>query len=832
MIIGFVSACGGGGGSGGDSGAGPLQPSIDSFSAAQSTVTIGYSTELIALFRNGTGEVDNNVGAVVSGSPVSISPTETTIYTLTVTNSDGAFSTQQLEIRVVPAPAITSFQVEPSTITEGESANLLATFSDGVGTIDNGVGQVLSGETVTVSPGTDTRYTLSVTNEAGTTVTLTGSVTVLARPTIASFSAANPTVTFGESTTLTADFAGGAGQIDNGIGQVNSGQAVLVSPTENTVYTLTVANPNGVTATQTTTIAVVEPPPPIISSFDLTDTRISLGETAGLVPIFQGGVGSIDNGIGIVTSGNSVQVSPTISTTYTLTVTNSRGVSVSNQVSVEVFPPPTITSFTAGQSPITEGSSTTLIGIYENGSGSIDNAVGPVVSGESVTVSPAADTNYTLTVINEADSVTSQKVNIRVVQPASITSFESANASIKFGDSTTLTAVFDNGDASIDNGVGSATSGVPITVDPTESTTYTLTVVNEAGDAETSELTVQVIAGKFTLIQQSLAVGRSHGTATLLSNGQVLIPGGWNPDEIAVNELTATAEIYDPASQTFVQTGSMATIRFLHGSAPLPDGRAIVLGGVDENGTLLASAEIYDPNTGTFTPTGSMSGPRSYPTVKPLPDGRVLVIGTGPGSTAIEAYDPQSGSFTILANLAISRSIPSATVLNSGLVLIAGGSNSTVAELFNPSTNTVSQTGSLNFVRGRPTATLLEDGRVLVAGGYNAGALSTAEIYDPSSGLFTRAEDMSTPRDFHTATRLPNGKVLLAGGTGPQSQSSAELFDPVTETFLPTGEMSFDRYEHTATLLPDNTVLIIGGYTTTGTSPQFRAEIYEQQPPP
>ena len=180
--------------------------------------------------------------------------------------------------------------------------------------------------------------------------------------------------------------------------------------------------------------------------------------------------------------------------------------------------------------------------------------------------------------------------------------------------------------------------------------------------------------------------------------------------------------------------------------------------------------------------------------------------------------------------------IKAGTVLNSGLVLIAGGADSTIVELFNPVTNEITETGNLIGVRRRHTATLLEDGRVLIAGGFNNGSrLFTAEIYEPSSGLFSRVGDMSTPRDFHTATRLPNGKVLMVGGNGAvtgQILSSAELFDPATEVFLPTGAMAFERYEHTAIPLPDGTVLIIGGLESTGTSSQFRAEIYEQQPPP
>ena len=48
-----------------------------------------------------------------------------------------------------------------------------------------------------------------------------------------------------------------------------------------------------------------------------------------LTGIFTGGTGAVNQGVGAVTSGTAAAVSPAISTTYTLTVTNSLGTSVS-----------------------------------------------------------------------------------------------------------------------------------------------------------------------------------------------------------------------------------------------------------------------------------------------------------------------------------------------------------------------------------------------------------------------------------------------------------------------------------------------------------------------
>src|SRR5262245_16211939 len=97
----------------------------------------------------------------------------------------------------------------------------------------------------------------------------------------------------------------------------------------------------------------------------------------------------------------------------------------------------------------------------------------------------------------------------------------------------------------------------------------------------------------------SMSTARSAPTATLVTNGKVLITGGF------ASATYATAETYDPNSRTFISSGGMNDARAGHSATLLPDGKLLVAGGY--NGTYLASAEIYDPATGNFTPTGRMS---------------------------------------------------------------------------------------------------------------------------------------------------------------------------------------------------------------------------------
>jgi len=83
---------------------------------------------------------------------------------------------------------------------------------------------------------------------------------------------------------------------------------------------------------------------------------------------------------------------------------------------------------------------------------------------------------------------------------------------------------------------------------------------------------------------------RIGSTATLLPSAKVLIAGG----------ATATAELFDPASESFTLTGDMVTPRRFHTATLLPDERVLVVGGFvgdSQNNVPTATAEIYNPTS-------------------------------------------------------------------------------------------------------------------------------------------------------------------------------------------------------------------------------------------
>jgi WD40 repeat protein len=283
----------------------------------------------------------------------------------------------------------------------------------------------------------------------------------------------------------------------------------------------------------------------------------------------------------------------------------------------------------------------------------------------------------------------------------------------------------------------------------------------------------------------------------------------------------------------------------------LGDGRVLVTGGAGAGEAALSVAEIYDPSTGAWTQTGSMlSGHYDHTSIL-LKDGRVLIVAGCDDHTTAELYNPASGKFSAAGKVAIDGTCEStATLLPDGRVLIAGGygdnySVSKLAELFDPATGKFTRTGSLYTARGDAQAVLLPDGRVLVMGGDQAAGtqsevdLNSSEIYDPATGKFSKAATMATPRTDFSATMLTDGKVLVAGGwyasvEGAGALDSAELYNPATGKFSPTGSMTIARsadwgasyesgleYMHTS-LLHDGRVLFIGG-----DEPQEGSSVYQ-----
>jgi len=241
-----------------------------------------------------------------------------------------------------------------------------------------------------------------------------------------------------------------------------------------------------------------------------------------------------------------------------------------------------------------------------------------------------------------------------------------------------------------------------------------------------------------------MALQRCVHTSTLLQDGRVLVTGGidWT-----TNEIHASAELYDPETGTWRSTGAMKTARWNHRAVRLDDGRVLIVGGATEESgdeAVLASAEIFDPRTESWKEIAPMHHGRRAPGMALLHDGRAIVIGgksaVGPrrrDRAEVEVFDPATETWTDVAPLRESRWGPSAIVLRDGQVLVTGGMYGSSgrrrsAERFDPIRGEWRRAGGLEQARNGHRSITLASGQILICGGFSGrDYLSSCEIYVP-----------------------------------------------------------------------------------------------------
>lgn len=440
-------------------------PPVAAFTCVDSTICVGDSVHFIDKSSNSPTSWK---WTLTGGSPSTSTLQNPVVYYGTagtytvkevVKNVNGSDSITKVNyITVLPLPTITISGT--TTICAGNSTTLTAT---GGGTYAWSTGAATAA--ITVSPGTTTTYSLTVTN-GGCPKDTTVKVTVTPLPTVTL--SGNNSLCPGDSTTLTAT-GGGTYAWSNG----STKSSITVKPVTTTTYTLGVTN-GGCTKDTSITVTVASKPTASISN----DTTICAGATLTLTA--SGGT-SYSWSNGATTS--SITVTPGTNITYTVSVSNG-GCPADTAVTVTVNPVPTVTL--SGTNVICSGKSTT---ITATGGGTYSWSNGATTS--SITVTPGTSTTYSVSVANGGcpkDTTFTVTVN---PSPAITLS---GNMSICAGDSTTLTA----GGGGTYNWSNGSTNGT-IIVKPAADSTLTLQVTTGGCTSDTT-ITIIVNAQPIPLV--------------------------------------------------------------------------------------------------------------------------------------------------------------------------------------------------------------------------------------------------------------------------------------------------------------------------------------------
>ena len=333
----------------------------------------------------------------------------------------------------------------------------------------------------------------------------------------------------------------------------------------------------------------------------------------------------------------------------------------------------------------------------------------------------------------------------------------------------------------------------------------------------------------------SMTQARAAHSQAVLPDGRVLVAGGQTSVAIG-SSPTATAELYNPATETWTNTAPMSTARVFAATIRLASGKVLVIGGTDKDPAApLNTAEIYDPAAGAWAAAGSMTVGRALPMAGLIADGKVLV--TGGGSKSSEIWDPATATFTPGPPTAGDHATGGAATLPDGDLLVAGGE---APERYDAATNTWGPAGTLpdNLQVTGPIVVGLADGRVLLTGGSGAAGATnlTTAIYSPATNTWTAAAPLPFPTMGAASVRMADGDVMLVGGVisaiigggigGGGDVSTSLRYDVPTNTWVPTGKLVEDRFFPGASLLGNGKVLATGGISFTTFGVARTTELY------
>jgi hypothetical protein len=327
-----------------------------------------------------------------SGSVTSVSfptPSGSAVYLLYcyATNGSGNSSIDTFVVNIFQTPSITFSGA--NNFCQGGSTNLSASptiFQASSTTISylwtpaTGLSSTTS-YSVIASPPASTTYTVLASNGPCTSTNYF-SVVVNALPTVSAV--ANPSlICYGQSSNLVLNGSANSYSVNSSPVPPSS----MISPTTTTSYMITGSNQNGCTSVPLILIVTVDPIP--VVSFLLNPPAICVGDTGKLQ---LGGSATIYSVNG-VTSSQTLNVSPVITTTYNIIGANANGcLSPPSQLVLPVNALPVV-SVTSNYTAICKGEKATLLFTGNSTSYSLNGTT----SAAAVTVTPTAPVIYTVT---------------------------------------------------------------------------------------------------------------------------------------------------------------------------------------------------------------------------------------------------------------------------------------------------------------------------------------------------------------------------------------------------------------------------------------------------
>lgn len=509
--------------------------SVSASALGSTTICEGSSTNLTATggttysWSPATGLSNPN-----SATPVA-SPTVTTTYVVTVGNSAGC--TDTASVTVIVDPAITASTGNNVSICQGSSTQLTASggttysWSPSTGLSNANIADPIA------SPSSTTTYTVTVGN--GSTCTDQASATVTVDAPVTAVVNNDTTICSGTNAQLSA--SGGTNYVWSptaGLSNPNVANPTA-SPSANTTYTVTVSA--GACSDLASTVVSVNS----VTATASGGATICEGSSTPLSA--SGGTNFLWSPSTGLSSPNSATptASPTVTTTYTVTVSDATG--CSGTASVTVIVDPTVVATASADTTICSAGAAQL-----SASGGAAYSWSPTTGLSNPNIAnpvatPSSTTTYTVTVTGGTCSGTASTT----VTVNSVTATASGGTTLCQGSSTGLTA---SGGTTYSwspaTGLSNPNSATP-TATPLSTTTYVVTVGNGSGCTDTASVTVVVDQPISASAGNNVAICQGNSTTLLASGGTTY---SWSPTTGLSNPSIANPIATPTATTTYTVT--------------------------------------------------------------------------------------------------------------------------------------------------------------------------------------------------------------------------------------------------------------------------------------
>ncbi|MBK7871705.1 MAG: gliding motility-associated C-terminal domain-containing protein [Saprospiraceae bacterium] len=502
------------------------------------SICLGDSATITTSATDGTPPYTFNWDNGITGTPQVVRPTETTTYSVTVTDANMCMDTASVTVTVTPGLDVTiSASAGDTVLCEGESAMLTASSANGVEPFTYMWSTGETSETIEVSEAGE--YAVTVTDATGCSGQDTITIIVNPLPEVEA-SASDSTICEGESVTLNAAATGATPLTfawSNGV----NGESQSVNPTQTTTYVVTVTDGNGCMNADSVTINVNPRPEASILS---DKGSICLGDSATITTSATDGTPPYtfnwDNGI----TGTPQVVRPTETTTYSVTVTDANMCMDTASVTVMVTPGLDVTiSASAGDTVLCEGESAMLTASSANGVEPFTYMWSTGETSETIEVSEAGEYAVTVT---DATGCSGQDTITIIVNPNPEVEASASDSTICEGESVTLNAAA-TGATPFTFAWSNGVNGQSQSVNPTQTTTYVVTVTDGNGCMNADSVTINVNPRPEASIlsdKGSICLGDSATITTSATDGTPPYTFNWD------NGITGTPQVVRPTETT------------------------------------------------------------------------------------------------------------------------------------------------------------------------------------------------------------------------------------------------------------------------------------------